>query len=305
MAFIKLLKKACKNCSEASIKVYERNIKRLHKLVSEKELPDTGKWLSSKDLMKKYKALDLKVRRHLSLAAVKACRAYGTKDDDWVKAMTNDSDAYQKQREKRELTDEEKAKIPKKGYASLKKLTSEYARRNKRSWATKSKSGLYKYGLQFLLKLMSEVPLRNTAASLKIKDSGANYIVVPKKGNGKLVFRQHKASKKIGTKEIPISRALTMAARKFLKYRAEIVEHDNLLSSANGSPLTKSALGKALHRITSDLLGKAFGSRLIRILAARDNAEVLEKAKALSNAMLHGNEQQTLQYAKKDATKEK
>ena len=66
-----------------------------------------------------------------------------------------------------------------------------------------------------------------------------------------------------------------MAARKFLKYRDGLVDHQFVLSSKKGEPLTKSALGKALHRVTKDILGKAFGSRIIRILAAQSHRQHL------------------------------
>ena len=52
-------------------------IKRLHRLISDKELPSTGVWLNKKELMDKYEKLELGKRRHLSLAAVKAGQAYG------------------------------------------------------------------------------------------------------------------------------------------------------------------------------------------------------------------------------------
>jgi hypothetical protein len=146
---------------------------------------------------------------------------------------------------------------------------------------------------------MAEVPLRNTAATLQLTDSGKNnVVVVPKKGNGKLIIRVHKSSKKIGAKEIGLSRALTMALRKYLKYRGD-ADHDFLLSSKSGNPVTKSGLGKTLHRVTGEILGKAFGSRIIRILAAQDARGVLEEANKLADKMLHATKTQTLQYAKK------
>ena len=301
MGFDALLKKVCKNCTDTSRAVYLRSTKRLHKLLKPdaKELPDTGKWLSDSALKKKYRALPLSSRRHLSSAAVKAARAYGVSDEYWVEQMTKDSDEYQSKRSKRKLTDAEEQKIPKDGYKAIKKLASEYARRNKRAWATRTSQGIYKRGIWFLLKLMSAIPLRNTAASLRIADDGeSNALVIPKKGLGKRIIRQHKAAKKIGTKTIPLTRALTTAARAFLRYRGDL-EHDRVFSNTSGGPLSKSALGKTLHRVTGDLLGKKFGSRMIRILAARANSEVLEQAQKLSNAMLHGDEKQTLQYAKK------
>ena len=50
MTFLGKLKKVCTKCSAASIKVYERNVRRLYNLTNtdeeKKEVPVTGKWLS-------------------------------------------------------------------------------------------------------------------------------------------------------------------------------------------------------------------------------------------------------------------
>jgi hypothetical protein len=295
------LKSVCQNCTKPTIQVYMRNIKRLYKLHpdNKEEVPADGKWLANKTLHKKLKALPLNQRRHLSVAGLKACRATKKDDTFWLKQMKDDSDKYSEERGKRTLTDKEKERIPKKGYAAIKKLAAEYAKRTKKAWATKSNTGLYKYSIYIALKLMSEVPLRNTAATLQIAEQKAgNFIDIPKKGNAKLVIREHKSAKKLGTKEIPLSRAVTNAIRKFIRYRKD-QPHDFLLSNKQGEKLTKSALGKALHRVTNDILGKSFGSRIIRIMAAQKHSAALEKADALANAMLHANKTQTLQYAKK------
>ena len=89
-AFEKKLRDKCKNCTEGSIKVYLAAIKRLHKLVSDGDVPLTGAWLNKKVLMTKYEALPLSKRRQLSLAAVKAAQAYGLKDDKWSVKMFRD-----------------------------------------------------------------------------------------------------------------------------------------------------------------------------------------------------------------------
>ena len=56
-AFEKKLRQNCKNCSEGSIKVYLAAIKRLHKLVSDGDVPITGTWLNKKELMTKYEVI--------------------------------------------------------------------------------------------------------------------------------------------------------------------------------------------------------------------------------------------------------
>ena len=91
---------------------------------------------------------------------------------------------------------------------------------------------------------------------------------------------------------------MTIALRKFKRIRGE-QGHDYLLSARNGKHLTKPALGKVLHRVTEEILGKAFGSRIIRILAARSQEAALKETAKLSNAMLHSGDKQTRLYAKK------
>ena len=133
---------------------------------------------------------------------------------------------------------------------------------------------------------------------IKKSDSG-NYIDIAKSGNAKLIIRQHKSSKQIGERTIKLTRGLTTQIRKFLKYRAQVVDHDYFLSTKGGTPLSKAALGKALHRVTKDILGKSFGSRLIRILAATDKKDILEEAAKLTNNMLHAiNSKQTKEYVR-------
>ena len=74
--FLAKLKSKCTNCTASSIAVYFAAVKRLHRLISDEEVPATGAWLKKPELMKKYEALPLSKRRHLSLAGVKAAQAY-------------------------------------------------------------------------------------------------------------------------------------------------------------------------------------------------------------------------------------
>ena len=81
--------------------------------------------------------------------------------------------------------------------------------------------------------------------------------------------------------------------------RVEDVKHDFLLSNKKGGVLTKTAFSKALHKITKELLGVSFGSRLIRILAATDMKDEIDKVAELSNKMLHSaGSKQTKQYTR-------
>ena len=64
--------------------------------------------------------------------------------------------------------------------------------------------------------------------------------------------------------------------------------------------MSKGAMGKAVHRVTKELLGKAFGSRLIRVLAATELKPEIDKVAELGHKMLHSKgSKQTKQYTRK------
>jgi hypothetical protein len=117
-------------------------------------------------------------------------------------------------------------------------------------------------------------------------------------------MKHYKNSKQLGESEITLSRGATTALRKFLKFRGEVVDHDWLFSGKSGRKLSRPALGKLLHRATKQLLGKAFGSRLIRVLAATDSRKAIEEVSELSKKMLHTTAQ-TKQYVRKTKESQK
>jgi hypothetical protein len=301
--FLGKLKAKCKNCTSGSIKVYMRNIRRLFRLTEEGPVPLTHTWLKKKETFDKYSKLPLKTRRHLSVAAVKASQAYGIKPEKWETSMYKDASKYQVERNKNKKSDTEKALWPKKGYAALKDAAKEQWKRIKHVLADEpSLPALYKYQMFIVLKLFAEIPFRNTFATLEVeKTDENNYIHFPKKGNASLVIRKHKSSKHIGEREVKLSRAATMALRKFLRYREKVVDHKFFLSSKTGKKMSRPALGKALHRYLKTLTGKkGFGSRLIRILAATEKKDEIEAVSELSNKLLHSaGGKQTKQYVRK------
>ena len=299
--FLQKLKLKCKHCTEASIKVYFRNIKRLAKLADLDEIPLNTKWLDK--VFDKYKKLPLKVRRHLSIAAIKVFQVFDKDSDKWRAAMLSDANKHQAERSKNKKSPKEEKIWPKNGIKDVRKASREILKRIRPKLKDEpSKALLYKYQFGLVLRMFTEAPLRNDFSTLKIKksDSG-NYIDIQKSGLAKLIIRKHKSSKQIGERTIKLSRGLTTAIRKFLKYRSQVVDHDYLLSTKAGNKLSKPALGKGLHRFTKEILGKSFGSRLIRILAATDKKDILEQAAELTNNMLHKEGgKQTKQYVRKD-----
>ena len=60
-----------------------------------------------------------------------------------------------------------------------------------------------------------------------------------------------------------------------------------MFSNVRGEKMTRGALGKLLHRVTRDVLGKAVGSRLIRVMAVSDKKAAIDEVNELANNMLH------------------
>ena len=305
MALLEKLKSKCKNCTEASIKVYYRNIKRLYKLENDKDtVPLNISWLNKKSLKDKYKELPLKVRRHLSVAAIKFLHILdkNREKSEWYKFMMEDNQKYQAQRNKGKKTSTEIENWPKHGFKTIRKMATEFWKRNKAEIMEDKKSlrKLYSYQTYIVLRMFSEIPMRNTYADLFIsKKDNNNYIEVPKKGSVKLIIRSYKNSKQLGDKTIECSRGLTTQIKKFLNYRKDVVDNNYFLNTLKGEKMSRAAMGKMLRRTTLKLTRKNIGSRLIRVLAATDMKDEIEKVSKLSNSLLHTNKQ-TKQYVRKD-----
>ena len=302
MTFADKLKKVCKSCKQNTIRTYMQNVKRLYALIEpDKEVPATSTWLNSDKLKAAFKKLPLNIRRPLSMSGMKAASAHELKSKYRYDVMTDTQHEYMEQRNKNEKTDREKDKMLSGGIKELKRAAVEYKRRLRHDLKkTPNLKTLYKYGLWLSLRMFTEIPFRNDFANLKVKpnDTG-NFIQTPKKGNFVLILRSFKNSDRLGPRKIDTSRSLSMALRKFLKYRDGLVKHDFLLSTKSGERLSKSAFGKAMHKLTLDLTSKSFGSQIIRIMHATDNQEIIEKSSKLTNKMLH-TASQTKQYVRKD-----
>ena len=304
-SFFKLLKAVCKSCKKASLKTYHQNIKRLYRLIKPEatHVPTTKSWLNSEELWKKYKAKPVNIRRHLSTAGVKSSQAYKMEPENrWFAAMVKDQSLYQKQRDKNEPSEKEKSLIPKNGLKAIKRSAVELKKRLKYILEdTPSKSGLYQYQWFIALKLYSEIPFRNTYADINISGTKGNHLLRGKKGSYTFIMTEYKNSDKLGPREVKISRAGTMALKKILAYREKVgIKHNKLFSTKTGGEMSKATFGKGLQATTSKLLGKAIGSRIIRILHAssKSNKEAIEKASELTNKLLH-TASQTKQYVRK------
>ena len=298
------LEKVCKNCKPESIKKYKRDILRLKNLNSgtqnrSKEVPETASWLKAKPLFDKYKKLPLEKRRALSIAAVKCGQAYGLKENKkWYDAMLSDINLYKKKRSQQNKSEVEKSKWLEGGLKTLKKASTEYKREIRRLLAENTLKSLYAYSKYLILRFYSEVALRNTLADVEIS-SGENHIS-KKKGVFTLKLTKFKVSEKVGPVEIPLSRALSTAITKYVKYRSQFkLDHKFLLVNAAGKKLSRKALGIILQKLSKKYTGKAVGSRMVRIFKATENKAVIDRALKVSKQMLHKDLKMTASYARK------
>ena len=295
------LKKACQACTPATIAKYKRDILRLLRLVNPKaeKIPETSAWLKAPNLFKAYKAMPLNKRRAYSVAAVKAGQAYGLKDNKkWYAAMVKDTNDYKQQRSLQNKSEAEKKNWPDGGIAVMKKIATEYKREIRRALQTPSVESLYLYSQYMILKFYSEVALRNTLADVEIGE-GANFLKRAK-GIYTLHLTKFKSSDKVGAVDIVLSRALSTAIHKYVKFRAKVeLDHRYLLVNAKGGKLSKKGMGVLLQKLTKRFTGKSFGTRLIRVLSATDKKKVLDEALKISKEMLHSDLKQTASYARK------
>ena len=293
--------KVCKNCTPQTVQKYKRNILRLHKLTHPQavKIPETAGWLKEEKLYKQYKAMPLNKRRAYSVAGVKAGQAYNLKENkQWYSLMLQDIQAYKQQRSLQNKSEDEKKNWPDGGVKVLKKVASEFKRSIRLALKTPSVESLYLYSQYILVKFYSEVALRNTLADVEI-GKGENHLS-KSKGIYTISLSKFKASDKVGKVEFPLSRALSTAIHKYIKFRAQIKpDHNYLLANAKGGKLSKKGLGLILQKLTKRFTGKSFGTRLLRILHATEHKKVLDKALKISKQMLHKDLKQTVSYARK------
>jgi hypothetical protein len=246
-------------------------------------------WLESKAVLTQYDALPFSSRRALSVAGLKASRAYGINTDKWYARMLDDQEEYRKNRAKNKRVKE------------LKKITSEYKRHiNRELREPPTLKSLYKYQLYLCLRLFVDLPFRNDFPTFSLTQSKTgNYILYKKRKHVTFIIQKYKNSDRLGPREVEVSAALSKVLKQFLKFRDKLgLKHDFLLSNVNGDPMSKQAFSKAIHKITLDLSGKSFGSRILRVLHATENAEIIAKSSELTNKLLH-TASQTRQYVKK------
>ena len=303
MTFEKKLKAVSSKVKPGTIRIYLQNIKRLYRLGGgEDELPGTGKWLMKSALWEKMMKKPVNIRRHLSLAGLKTAYAYKLSKSEtkkWYDQMMKDSSHYHEDRGKNKASDKEKKLLAVGNIKALKKSAVELKKRLRFVLgAEPNLKGLYSYEWFIATKLYTEIPFRNDFATVRIGNSDKGNVLVTGKGNFKFIMRDYKNSDRLGERVVPLSRANTMAVRKFLTYRKKVpMKHDYLFTSYKGAPMTKASFGKALQKTYERLLGARLGSRIIRIIHANSKKAALAEVQELSNKMLHS-AKQTAQYVK-------
>ena len=264
-------------------------------------VPKTSGWMMTKELEKKVKNLPLNKRRHLTSVGYIATKAYKLPaDNKWHDMMLNDINKYQAERNKNKRSNYEKQNLPK-NVAELKRAAREYKISIKRIYKKENPtlSELYKVQKWVVLRLITELPLRNDLPTVNIHEKTGNYLDKSGKTGLKLVMQDFKASDKVGTREIKLSRSVATVLKNFIVYRKKAgIDHDFLLSSQNGQRMTKGGYSQMLIKTTNELLGKRVGSRMIRVLAATEHKDVIDKVDNLTNKLLHTSKQ-TRQYIRR------
>ena len=308
-AFYEKLHKTSQNLSVQSVYVYLRNISRLRGLLHDsEELPESGKWLLEKKLLSKFDTLDLNKRRLMSVAAVKALKAYGLSSPEWNKRLARASDAYDKQRKKRHITKKESSNWPSKGFQSLRDAAKDEKLLIKKVLKKPEKNlkDLIRIQNWVILFLYSFHPIRLDFADVflekPVKDKKENYLFkVPRKG-WVLTLRKYKTAKFRGETQIKIARAPSRALTLFVPLVKQLTTHGKLLTNSTGGPLSRNGLSKLLKKLTKKHLGVGFSASLIRVLFSTENIKTIEDASKISKEMMH-NLEQSLAYTRKDVKK--
>lgn len=302
MSFETKLRSNCKKCTPQTIKVYLSGARRLLRMTDSnaEDFPKTSKWLMSKELETKVRALPLNKRRHLTAIGYISSKAYGLPvDNKWYNMMISDTEKYQTERSKNKKSDYEKQNLPD-SMKEIKKAGREFQARIKRIYMKQKPTlaDLYKVQKWLVLRLVTELPFRNDLPTINIHRKQGNYLDKAKTGY-RIIMQKFKVSDKIGKREIPLSRGVSQVIKKFLKFREKAgVNHDFLLSARNGSKMSKKAYSQMLIKTTTELTGKKVGSRIIRVLTATEHQKVLSKSDELTNKLLH-TAKQTREYVRK------
>ena len=308
MSFIDKLRTKKNTLKQSSVDTYIRNIKRIRKVVGDLPIPPKDhKWLLSPRLLKWYDEQTLNVQRPMASAAGIALAVYDKKSQEWRSRQRKAMEQYDQNRRKRRLTDKQKAKMPEKGFDSLKKVITQMKKELKHVISKiETMADLLRVQDLLILSLYYDIPLRLDYATLQTEKSDSkNCIFKQKRPSGWfLELHDFKTSKSLGSKKFKMNQSNQRLLNKFVPAKNRLTDHGFLLTNKKGNKMSKQVLSKTLMKITKARLGHNFSVQLLRILYAMRNRDVIETAKEVSDKLLHS-AKQSLEYAKKDPKKSK
>ena len=293
MSYAKLTK-ACDGCKMSSVKTYWANIKSLSRLAGHADVPAGASWLSDR-LLKRVLAEPTNRAKRFTTAGVKAAQMYGKTRDKWIKAMSDVTERYAKQRQSGKRTKRETSNWPEGGYKALTKLAKDLHSEldhleSKKKWNTRD---LYHYQRYLIVLFYSKHALRGDLADVRIsKPFGPNWL---RGGSSKYQIHvgEHKTSRAHGPIELSLGPELGKALDVFLPQVRRLSKHGYLLSTLRtGARLQRQDMLRLIRNVTKERLGKNIGVQIIRVLKVSAAATQIDKATALQQEMGHSGSMQ-------------
>ena len=290
------LRKVCTSCTESSLNTYYYNIKALAKMAGHDEPPGNHKWINAALLKKIRKSLTLMKFKNMTIAGMKALAAYGKKNEEWAKAMQESTVQYNKQRDTQKRTKREEANWPKDGYKALgrlaKNLYKDVEHLYEKAPAKVTYPELWQMMRHFVILFYSKHALRGDLADVRIKRSGANYIL-KKAGKWHMHIGQHKTVKAHGAIELELDQAVGKQLDKYLLYLKAKTKHKFLLSTKRyGNKLTRKDMMQMIRNTTKEHLGLNIGIQMIRVLKTTDHFKSIDESAKLRGELAHGPQMQ-------------
>ena len=291
MPFETLLRGACSNCTESSIRTYTFNIRALAKLAGHSATPMHSRWLN-KTLLQKIGKLPLGQYKKFAIAGAKALKAYGISKKTWTDAVRQAGQKYDTQRNKQKRTEREKELWPDGGYKALVKLAHDLhdGVQNilKKAPSAISMPELYRLQQWFIMLFYSRHALRGDLAEVQIKKRGQNYIY-QRGSQWHVHIGEHKTSKSSGAIDFALDAEVQKGLDQFLPYVRAKTNHGYLLSTKRGgSKLSRRDMLKLMRNLTEEKLGKRIGVQMVRVLKTTDSAEAINEAAKLRAELGHG-----------------
>ena len=286
-----LLQKSCKTCTASSVQTYYYNIKALAKIAGYDEPPKHGRWVNTQ-LLAKIRKLPLMKYKNMTIAGVKALGAYGSKKEEWAKAMSKATERYNKERNKQKRTPKEAKNWPVGGYRALGKLADELhgevAGLLKKAPAAVSNPELWRIARWFIILFYSKHALRGDLGDVRITKKGQNYIE-KKSGSWHIHVGQHKTVKAHGAIQLKLHPDVSKALDQLLPYVRAKTKHGFLLSTKRyAHKLSRKDMMQLIRNTTRARLGKTVGVQLIRVLKTTEHFKSIDESAKLRGELAHG-----------------